>query len=206
MNSSEVSRGPIICGGLIVKGFGYSEIPITTTPPTNGTSGTLAGKIAVGGILIDANGVRWINVGTKASPVYSPLDPVTFNVSSANILAMNGAPVALFPSASVPSGFSLVCVGGVTYIMTRTGTAYANGGTVQTQYIGAGAVIHTGTMPASVVTGGAGTAINFNGPQSAANGIVVPTATGIEITNNTAAFITGTGTLKVVVNFRIVKQ
>ncbi len=65
---------------------------------------------------------------------------------------------------------------------------------------------HTGSVPASVITGGAGVVLNCNGGVSAANGIVVPTATGVDITNATAPFITGTGTLKVTVDYRVVPQ
>lgn len=40
--------------------------------PTNGTSGTLAGKAGVGALLLDyTNGALYINTGTKASPLWS---------------------------------------------------------------------------------------------------------------------------------------
>lgn len=173
--------------------------------PVNGASGTGANKAGPGSSVFDyVSGVRWVNVGTKASPVWSPMMPITFNVTSANILAMFGAPVNLI--AAPPAGYSVIG-DNVLFIMTRTGTAYANGGAVSLVYTGGAVAIHTGSMPAAIVTtGGAGTALNQNGGPSAANGIVVPTATGVDITNATAAFITGTGTMKVVVEYRVVKQ
>lgn len=200
---AEGSTGPWIVGSLYLKkvglAFGYNA-----TAPTNGAAGTLFGKIAVGGIVIDGNGVRWINVGTKAVPVWSPQNPVTFNVTSANILAMNATPVNLI--AAPPAGYAII-VNNVLFQMTRTATAYTGGGVVNLVYTGGAVVPHSGSMPASVVTtGGAGVALNNNGPVSAANGIVVPTAVGIDITNGTAAFTVGTGTLKVYINYSVVKQ
>lgn len=173
--------------------------------PTNGTSGTGAGKASPGSTIYDyTNGVRWMNIGTKASPTWTPLSPIIFSVTSANILAMNGAAVNLI--AAPPAGFAAM-VQNVVFIMTRTATAYANGGTVQLVYTGGAVSPHGGSMPASVVTtGGAGTALNGNGPQSGANGIVIPTATGIDITNSTAPFITGTGTMKVIIDYRVIRQ
>jgi len=183
---------------------GVTSTNISGTP-TNGTSGTGAGKASPGSVVTDyTNGVRWMNVGTKASPVWSPLNPVILSVSSANILAMNASPVNIV--AAPPAGYSLI-VDNVVFIMTRTATAYANGGAVSLVYTGGAVSPHTGSMPASVVTtGGAGTALNANGGVSAANGVVVPTATGIDITNGTAPFITGTGTMKVVLEYRVIRQ
>lgn len=202
--AAEGSTGGWVVGSLVLKKIGIVMGYISTTPPTNGTSGTLAGKIAVGGCLIDTNGVGWTNIGTKASPVYTPNGGfVPFNVSSANILAMNGAPVNLI--AAPPAGYAVI-VNNVMWQMTRTATAYANGGVVNLVYTGGAVVPHSSTVPASVITGGAGVVLNNNGPVSQANGIVVPTATGIDITNGTAAFITGTGTLKVYIDFAVVKQ
>src|SRR4051812_22927972 len=75
--------------------------------PTNGTSGTGVGRVPPGSIYYDfTNAVRWINVGTSASPVWSPIDFVSAAVSSANILAMNGAPVNLI--AAPPAGYAIV--------------------------------------------------------------------------------------------------
>lgn len=173
--------------------------------PTNGSSGTGAAKAAPGSSYFDyTNGVRWLNIGTKAAPVWTPLSPVIFSVTSANILAMNGAAVNLI--AAPPAGYSIM-VNNVVFIMTRTATAYANGGVVNLVYTGGAVSPHASTMPAAIVTtGGAGTALNQNGPAIQANGTVVPTATGVDITNATAPFITGTGTMKVVIDYRVIRQ
>lgn len=176
-----------------------------TGSPSNGSSGTGAAKAGPGSTYFDyTNGVQWVNVGTKAAPVWSPGGGfVAYAVSSASILAMNATPVNLI--AAPPAGYSVI-VNNVMFQMTRTSTQYANGGTVNLVYTGGSVVPHSSTVPATVVTGAAGVVLNNNGPVSAANGIVVPTATGVDITNNTAAFITGTGTLKVYIDYSVVKQ
>lgn len=201
---AEGSTGPWIVGSIFLKKAGLALGYTSTTPPTVGTTSPFAGKVAVGGSVVDANGVWWTNVGTKASPVWSPNGGfIAFAVSSANILAMSATPVNLI--VAPPAGYSVI-VNNVMWQMTRSATAYANGGTVNLVYTGGSVVPHSGTVPASVITGGAGVVLNNNGSVSAANGIVVPTATGVDITNNTAAFITGTGTLKVYIDYAVVKQ
>lgn len=175
-----------------------------TGAPVNGTSGTGAGEGGPGSKYFDyTNGGWWINVGSMASPTWSPITPIAFAVTSANILAMNATPVNLI--AAPPAGFALI-VDSVLMTLTRTATAYANGGVTNLVYTGGAVSPHSGSLPAAVMTGGAGVVLNSFGGPSAANGIVVPTATGIDITNATAPFITGTGTLKVVVDYRVVPQ
>lgn len=201
---AEGSTGPWIVGSVQIKRAGLALVS-GAGAPTNGAAGTLFGKIAIGGAYFDTvTGVTWINVGTKAIPVYSPNGGfVPFAVTSANILAMFTTPVNLI--AAPPAGYAVI-VNGVMFQMTRTATAYANGGVVNLVYTGGAVVPHSGSVPAAVITGGAGVVLNNNGPVSAANGIVVPTATGVDITNATAPFITGTGTMKVYIDYAVVKQ
>lgn len=172
--------------------------------PVNGSSGTGAGVADTGSVytdLVSGTGA-WVNVGTEAAPVWSPLEPVPYAVSSANILAMNGTPVTLI--SAPPAGYCIL-VFAILFEMVSTSTQYANGGTVQFQYHG-GAVVHSGTIPASVVNAAAGTSLTALGGAAAANGTTVPTATGIDITNNTAPFITGTGTAKAYISYSVIKQ
>lgn len=175
-----------------------------TGAPTNGTSGTGVGRAVPGSIYTDStNSVRWLNVGTTASPVWTPVDVVSFAISSANILAMFGTPVNLI--AAPPAGYAIV-VNNVLFTMTRTATAYANGGVVSFVYTGGAVAVATGTVPAATITGAAGTALTQLGPATVATGTVVPTATGVDITNATAAFITGTGTAVARISYSVVKQ
>lgn len=201
--AAEGSTGPWIVGSILFKKMGLVGLPGSGSP-TNGSSGTGAGKVGIGGIYTDyTNGVRWMNVGTKASPTWSPLDPVIISVSSANILAMNGAPVTLI--AAPPTGF-LLLVSSITLEMTTTATAYANGGVVSFVYHGGSTAAHSGTIPAAVVTAGAGTTFTMLGPATGSNGTTIPTATALDITNGTAPFITGTGTAKAIIAYRVVKE
>lgn len=176
----------------------------STNAPTNGSTGTGNGKAAPGSLCQNAaTGDFYINVGTKVAPVWSPLNPITFNVSAAQIIAMNGAPVNLI--AAPPAGYCII-VDNIMIEMNRTATAFTGGGAVNLQYTGA-AQAHTGTLPAAVVTtGGAGTVLTQLGPATGASGTTVPTATGIDITNATGAFAAGTGTMKVMIDYRIIKQ
>lgn len=172
--------------------------------PVNGATSVGAGFVAPGSTYVDSvSGVKWINVGTKAAPVWSPLSPVGVALTSANLLGMNAAAFNLI--AAPPAGYFII-IDNLIFVMTRTATAYANGGAITFQYT-AGVSVTTGTIPATVLTT-AGAAITQSqlGPVTVANGTVVPVATGIEITNATAPFITGTGTAKVVFDYRIVKQ
>jgi len=197
-------NGPFKVGALSVSKLGIVQAQ-GSGAPVDGTSGTLAGKIALAGEYIDrVTGFPWTNIGTKASPKWSVLCfTQKFNISSANILAMNGAAVVLM---AAPGANRLILVDSITFIMTTTATAYANGGTVQFQYHGTSTVVHTGTIPASVVTAGAGSSVTELGPLAGSNGTTVTADVnlGIDITNNTAAFITGTGTAVAYITFGIV--
>lgn len=202
-DSTRKARRFAMASGLVGRGAAYDFGG--SGAPTNGSSGTGAGFAEVGSIYYDWTGGTgaWINVGTEAAPVWSPMEAVPYAVSSANILAMNGTPVTLI--AAPPAGYCLL-VYAILFEMTPSGTAYASGGTVQFQYHG-GAVVHTGTIPASVVNA-AGTTVSLTslGSASASNGTTVPTATGVDITNNTGAFTTGTGTAKAYIAYSVIKQ
>lgn len=127
----------------------------------------------------------------------------TVNITSANILAMFATPVTVL--AAPPAGYALI-VHNILFIITRTATAYANGGVVTFVYTGGAVAVHAGSVTAATITGGAGTVLNQLGPAVGANGSIVPTATGVDVTNATAAFITGTGTAKVTFVYSIAKQ
>lgn len=199
----EGSTGAWIAGSLLLKKIGIVHAGGSGVP-TNGTTGTLAGKAGIGGTYIDGLGNTWTNVGTKASPVWSPEGPVSVSLTSANLLAMFGTPVAVI--AAPPAGYSII-LNNLLIQTTRTSTAYASGGTINLVYHGGAVVPHSGTGPASLLTtAGAAVTLLQLGPATGASGIVVPTATGIDITNNTGAFTTGTGTMKLYVAYTIVQQ
>ena len=118
------------------------------------------------------------------------LQHATVNVSSANILAMYGAPVVLI--AAPTSGKNLI-IHRIMFTMVTTSTQYANGGAVYFQLgntVHGGGTATTGTIAAGVVTAGAGTSYTIPVPVAYTGSA----ATGLYISNDTAAFITGTGT------------
>ena len=119
-------------------------------------------------------------------------------LSSANILAMFGTPVTLLPA---PGAGKTIIVESILFKMTRTSTAYAGGGAVTFKYAG-GASLPSTIAATVVTTGGAGTEYNHVGDNGAS---LTPTANaGIQITNGTAAFTTGTGTADIVIKYRVV--
>lgn len=130
-----------------------------------------------------------------AQTIYSPSQQLaTVSLTAANLLAMNGTPVSIL---AAPGAGKALVVDNILFEMTTTSTAFANGGTVNFPYHGGSTNCHSGTIPAAVVTAGAGTSNTQLGPATGANGTTIPANTGIDITNGTAPFITGTGTAKV---------
>lgn len=147
-----------------------------------------------------------------AQTVYTPvfptanIDPTVIQravvaVSSANILAMNGAPVTVL---GAPGTGKCILVHGACFKVTTTATGYANGGNVSLQYNGGSVNPLAGVLLAAVITAGAGNTRTWIGPNVAANGITVPSNKAIEITNATAPFITGTGTINLELWYSIV--
>lgn len=125
------------------------------------------------------------------------------SLTAANIAAMNGAPVAIL---AAPGAGKAILPLDITIIVKRTATAYTNGGAVSFQYhTTTSSVPHAGSMPASIVTtGGAGTVVHYLGPNTGSNGTPIPANEGIDITNASAAFATGTGTMVVLIRYCII--
>lgn len=122
---------------------------------------------------------------------------ITVPITSANILAMNATPVTVIPAPG--AGLTIVLMS-VLFTMTRTGTAYANGGTVVLQYA-TGTIAAINTIAAAIVTtGGAGVVKATRTPIDAA----AVANDAMQITNATAPFITGTGTASLDIVYRIV--
>jgi hypothetical protein len=186
-------------------GYGAVTDVLGQGAPTNGTSGTGAGVAERTSTYFDyLNGVEWVNVGTKASPVWSPQQPVVFAITSATILAMYTASVPVI--AAPPTGYCLL-VQNILFEMIATATAYANGGVVTFEYHGGSVASHTGSVPASVINAGsAGTTFTQLGPATGSNGTTIPTATGIDITNASGLFITGTGTAKAFISYSVIPE
>lgn len=113
-------------------------------------------------------------------------------ITSAQLLAMSAAPVSVL---AAPGAGIAIIVDYIFFEMKRTATAYANGGTVQFQYHTATTVVHQGVIPAArLTTAAAANTVDGLWAASPTNSLVCAINDGIDITNNTAPFITGTGT------------
>ncbi len=156
--------------------IGNSSLTYTDALPTS-TGGTITITPSSGGL----------NLETTGSAI---IQHATVNISSANIPAMYATPVVLI---AAPAAGKNIIVQKVEFTMTTTGTAYANGGAVHFQIANTahGAGTDTAaTVAAGIVTAGAGTSYAVQIPVS----YVGTAATGLYISNDTAPFITGTGT------------
>jgi hypothetical protein len=130
---------------------------------------------------------------------------VEVSLSAANLIAMYATPVLLVPAVSNKA----IIVDSVEFVITRTATAFTGGGVVSVQYAntanGAGTSVQASTIAATVVTAGAGTTYSTRPPTTLSD---VATASiqniGLYISNQTAAFATGTGTAKVRVTYRTI--
>ena len=168
-------------GGLVdVNSLGGVEIT-----PFAGQSVTISGPVIQTGALTQ-NGVA------RSS--------VTAALSSAQILAGNATPVVIVPA---PLATQYVSVEEICFKMTRTATAYANGGALEFRYTDASGAKVTADIAATVVTtGGAGVEVNV------VRGIVTSftpvLGAAVVVRNATAPFITGTGTAIITVLYRIV--
>lgn len=130
---------------------------------------------------------------------------VIVSLTNAQILGMFTTPVQVMPAA--PAGFFYE-VSKATIINENTGTAYASGGAITVGY---------GTTAATNALGSTIAATFLTSPTSrqviaesgALNGSVAGTAVvnqPLYITNATGAFTTGTGTLKLVIDYTVVPQ
>jgi hypothetical protein len=127
-------------------------------------------------------------------------------LTAAQIIAMYTTPVAIVPA---PAAGLAIVVSQITFEMKATATAFTGGGIVVFQFAntahGAGTLVHAGSIPASVVNAGAaGNTLTGLWAASGANGLTIPTATGIFISNQTGVFATGTGTAIVTISYDLV--
>jgi hypothetical protein len=120
----------------------------------------------------------------------SLLQHATIPLTAANLIAMYATPVQLVAAGA--AGTNIV-VQKVLFTITTTATAFTGGGVLEFQIgntaHGAGTAT-TATIAAAVVTAGAGTSYTTVIPVSYTG----TAATGLFISNQTAAFAAGTGT------------
>ena len=151
-------------------------------------------------------GIEKHNRAIKAPAFVSTNDPNAMQLASvaltaAQIIAMSATPVSILPA---PGAGKALVVNDIVVEAKTTSTQFTGGGAVSCVYHGGATACHAGSVPASVITAAAGTTATQLGPPVATNGTTLPANTGIDVTNATAAFAAGTGTLTVFIHYRIV--
>jgi predicted RecA/RadA family phage recombinase len=162
-----------------------------------------SGVNAPGGLTTDPTvRVRLTPLGITPVGV-SDLDPsvlqkAVVTLTAAQIMAMNGAPVSILPA---PAAGQVLVIDQIIAQMKPGATQFTGGGAVTFQYHGTAVVPHSGNIPAATITGAAGSE-NVVPPPTGT--IQPPAATGLDITNGTAAFATGNGVLVVTIFYSLV--
>jgi hypothetical protein len=133
-----MAGGPIYKGGIPfykpgVRFKGNAGVTTGAGAPTNGTSGTGAGKFDIGSIYLDTtNGNAYVNQGTKASPTWVCTTAAAAGMSSVvsqrqlkyAVLSLTGAAVHAAAVGMVnPEGAADVTVVGATVDITTHATA-----------------------------------------------------------------------------------
>lgn len=138
-------------------------------------------------------------IGIQASELdQSILQKAVVTLSTANITGMNGTPVSILPA---PGARMVILVDSI-HLQTNPGaTQFTGGGAVTLQYHGTTTDPHSSNIPAATINS-ATASNNLLPPPTAV--VQVPTNTGIDITNATAAFATGNGTAIVTIWYVIV--
>lgn len=131
----------------------------------------------------------WANFSPNATQT------TTVAVSSAQLLAMNGAPVVILPA---PGAGKAIIVTNFIFEYVYGTTAYQNGGQVQLNYTGQALQASAGLSAANTLLQGASCVTSGIGPTAARPNAQIAN-TGISLTNGTAPFIAGDGTANVTV-------
>ena len=128
----------------------------------------------------------------------SVLQKAVVTLTAAQIIAMYGTPQSVLPA---PAAGQVLVIDQIIAQMKPGGTQFTGGGAVTFQYHGTAVVPHSGNIPAATVNNAAGSE-NVVPPPTGT--IQPPAATGLDITNATAAFATGNGTLVVTVFYSLI--
>jgi hypothetical protein len=126
---------------------------------------------------------------------------ITVDLLAVDINGMNATPFQLI---AAPGANAMILVESLVFEMTRTATAFANGGTVSVEYATGGDDV-IATIASTVITGAAGTTLTTRVLANLSDIAVANISNkALVITNDTAAFDTGTGTAKVHIGYRVI--
>lgn len=120
------------------------------------------------------------------------------SLTAANLIAMFTTPVSLLPAPG--AGYASL-VDQIAFEMNASSTAFTGGGGVNFIYHGTSTAV-AGLMGSAVVTAGPGTTLTLLTPIQ--SGITVPANTGLDVTNISSAFATGTGSARIHLRYRVV--
>lgn len=138
-----------------------------------------------------------LNSTTGGTTNIGSIRKVLVNITSANILAMNGTPVTVIAAQGAGTTIALrKCIA----IFDSTGTTYVNGGVIYLSHNNTTPI--TNNLAATFVT--AGDKVFALNALAAAGGNNMLVNTALTITNDTAAFITGTGVIRLLVEYEVV--
>lgn len=188
-------------GGVAAKGVGL-DVGFSVQIPAGQSANSIQIEQPDGTVIQAFDGSGNLSVLSGVSSLTA--QQALVSLTAANLKAMYTTPVQI---VAAPATGKAIVVEKIIFEITTTATGFANGGIVVFQYdttaAGAGTLVHAGSIPASVITAGAGTTVTGLWAASGSNGLTIPTAKGIYISNQTAAFITGTGTAKVWISYGI---
>lgn len=123
---------------------------------------------------------------------------VLVSLTSANLLAMYATPITVLAAPGAGKAWRIKsCV----IILDSTVTAYANGGVIYLSYNNTTPI--TNNVAASFLTAG-DKVFTLNPLSTAASGVSLLVDTKVTITNDTAAFITGTGVVRLLIEADVV--
>jgi hypothetical protein len=154
-------------------------------------AGALAG-------FVDAAGNLAVSGATKVVKAVSQT-----TLTAAQINAMYTTPVAVIPA---PASGQAIVVDAILVELDLTATQFAAGGVVHFYYHGLTVELMAQTLAASAVIGSASPSqvLMLLEPVQTSGGSVVTPAVGVDITNATQVFTTGTGTAKITCWYNIV--
>lgn len=203
MKSSKITSNnpfPEAVNNKSVKAKQYNELwddfaalrPSDTSSKTDTISEVTAGAgVTVDGVLLKDSS---ITLGTSKMVIKT----AEVAVSAAEIIAMNATPKTLVaaPGAGYVLSFRRAVV-----IYDSTATAFTGGGVITVNY-GSGGAAQSSNLAATFLTGAGDKVFNME-KLNAAAGLTMPVNTALVLTNASAPFATGTGVLRVQIEYSV---
>lgn len=146
-----------------------------------------------------------IQAGALGTTVMKPgfLQVLDVTLTAAQIIAMYAAPLLLIPA---PAAGQSIVIQNALIRMLPTATAFTGGGVVAPQYaatVHGGGTLATSTVAAAVVQGAVQVDTQVGPVAFSTPGLAIPVATGLYLSNATAPFAAGTGTMRVVIHYQV---